>query len=88
MNNKFAQVQGPFSAGQEIVSLIMKDVSDDFTSIVKIGVQSKVGHQFKMNDCTFEIGKTGILEFNDVDITSLSFLQDEDDSTIVDCIID
>jgi hypothetical protein len=66
----------------------MKDVSDDFTSVVKIGIQSKVGHQCKINDYVFEIGKTGILEFNDVEIFSLSFLQDEEESTIIDCIID
>ena len=41
-----------------------------------------------MNDRIFEIGKTGILEFEDTKIISLSFVQDEAESTLIDCILE
>ena len=41
-----------------------------------------------INNEDFEIGKTGILEFDNVQITSLSFKQDELSSTLIDCVLE
>ncbi len=77
MNDLFVQMRGPFRANTEIITSPMK----------KIGIQTKVRNQCKINNIVFEIGKTGLLEFEDVKITSLIFLQDEPESTLVDGII-
>jgi hypothetical protein len=87
MNDKFIQIQGPFNARQDVISLIKQQSSNNFSFIKKIGIQSKVGHKCNINDCVFEIGSTEILEFDEVRISSLYFLQSEEESTIIDCII-
>jgi hypothetical protein len=87
MNDKFVQIQGPFNAKQDVTSLIKQQSSNNFSSIKKIGIQSKIKHQCSINDCVFEIGSTGILEFDEVKVVSLYFLQSEDEDTIIDCII-
>lgn len=87
MNKKFIQIKGPFKTKENIISYI-KDDYPDFRYIKKIGIQTKVSNKCNINGEIFEIGKTGILEFNDVKIISLFFLQDESEFTLVDCIIE
>ena len=36
----------------------------------------------------FEIGKTGMLQFQDTHITSIKFSQNEDEKTLVECILE
>lgn len=86
MNDKFIQIQGPFKKNIEVINLI-KQTSVNFLYINKLGIQSKVGNMLKINNKIFEIGKTGIIEFNDVEINSIIFLQDESALTIIDCIV-
>jgi hypothetical protein len=87
MGNRFIQVSGPFNANEEIFNLVKK-FNSDVESIKKIGVQAPVQHQCKINGITFEIGKTGSLQLDDVKITSIYFLQSESDDTLVDCIVE
>ncbi len=87
MNNKNVQLRGPFSAGEELVDRI-KVESPDFRSIVRIGICSKVRNYVKLNGISFELGKSGILQFKNVNITSVQFEQDESESTIVDCVLE
>lgn len=86
-NQKFVQIKGPFAAGEELVDRI-KDNASNFDYIKKIGIQTKVANRCKINNIIFEIGKTGILEFNNVEINSLLFMQNEPDTTLIDCIIE
>lgn len=62
-------LQGPFTANTELLSA---------GTVYKIAVQSKPGHQLKLNDILFELGNTGTLQFRDSKITSIKFMQDED----------
>lgn len=87
MNDKFIQVSGPFAANEDIIAKIKKD-SPNFKYIKKLGIQSKITHLCIIDGKEFEIGKTEILEFNNVEVTSLSFKQDEPSSTLIDCIIE
>jgi hypothetical protein len=85
-NDKFVQLHGPFKKDVDLVSLIKVDYPD-FQSIKKIGIQSSPTNRCSINGQNFEIGKTEILEFNEVKITSIYFKQDEPESTLVDCIL-
>lgn len=83
-NKKFIQLRGPFKANESIFSL------ENGVFIEKIGIQSKPTHLFTLQlngdneDRIFEIGKTFLLECSNIEVKSLKFNQDEDESTIVD----
>jgi len=62
-------LQGPFTAKKELFN--------DGT-IFKIAIQSRPGHYVDLNGSAFEIGKTGMLQFRNSNIKSVSFEQDED----------
>lgn len=83
MNDKLIQLRGPFTANQDIISALLKENSD-ISYIKQVGIQAKSTHQCKINTHIFEIGKTEMLEFNEVQIKSLYFLQNEPESTIID----
>ena len=87
MNTKNIQIRGPFEEGEDLVDRI-KDEYPDFRSVQRIGICTKVRNYVKLNDITFEIGKTGILQFKDVRVTSIKFMQDESESTVVDCVLE
>lgn len=87
-NDKFVQLHGPFLANQELISIIKENLN--YTSLVNIkhlGIQSISTHICCINGQNFEIGKTEILEFNEVSITSIYFKQDEPATTLVDVIL-
>lgn len=86
INDKFVQLHGPFKANEELVDIIKKNYPN-FFSIKKLGIQSILDHGCHVNGQDFKIGKTEILEFNEVNITSLYFKQDEPKTTLVDCIL-
>ena len=86
-NYKFIQVHGPFKANEDIVEYIKNKVSPGSRYIANVGIQANEGRQCRINGQIFEIGQRGILIFNDVRINSMSFLQDESELTLVDCIV-
>jgi ABC-type uncharacterized transport system ATPase subunit len=86
VNDKFIQLHGPFSQNEELIDRIKKNYSD-FKSIKQIGIQSQSTNICCINGQNFEIGKTGILELNEVNITSIYFKQDELATTLVDCLL-
>lgn len=63
-------LQGPFVSNQELFK--------DSGTIFKIAIQSKPGHYVNLDGSAFEIGKTGMLQFRNSNISSVSFSQDED----------
>ena len=86
INDKFVQIHGPFQQNEELVDIIKKDFPS-FLNIKKLGIQSISTHICCINGQNFEIGKTEILEFNEVSITSIYFKQDEPATTLIDCIL-
>lgn len=86
INDKFVQLHGPFKQDEELVDKIKKDYPN-FFNIKKIGIQSVLAHICYINGQSFEIGKTEILEFNEVNVTSLYFKQNEPATTLVDCVL-
>lgn len=84
MNNRFVQICGPFSANVEVMDSVEKSVG---STIQHLGIQSQIKNFVKINGQLFEIGSTCFLEFSEVNITSIIFLQNEPASTIIDMLI-
>lgn len=80
-SNKIKQLHGPFDSNKNILETL-----DNFSYIKKIGIQSKPGTICLINGRNFEIGKTGILEFDEVKITSIIFTSFVDKNTLIDFI--
>ena len=83
-NGFFGQLQGPFSANSNLMEKIQQQCNSSEPVIVtKIGIHNANYKdqelQFlpiiKINNIPFIIGKTNILELEDVNITSLQVLQ-------------
>lgn len=86
INDKFVQLQGSFKKNEELTNIIKKNFPS-FQNIKKIGIQSIEDNICCINGIDFIIGKTGILEFDNVYITSIFFRQDEPKTTLIDCIL-
>ena len=82
------QLRGPFTAEQELFTLIKEAAAVPFTYITHIGVQTDVRNIIIVNGKEYEIGKTGIYEIGNTEITSLKFKEDVDINTIVDYTIE
>lgn len=83
-----SQLKGPFTAEQELFTLIKEAAAVPFTYITHIGVQTDVRNIIIVNGKEYEIGKTGIYEIGNTEITSLKFKEDVDINTIVDYTIE
>lgn len=84
-NGGQGQLIGPFVANTEILYLVKADAKvSAINYLTKVGICCERGHFVKINGVDFEIGKTGILEFEDVEITSLKFSQDEEEKAVID----
>ena len=83
-NGRTGQLTGPFTANTEIMSLIKLDASNEVNAITKIGIQSKRNHFIRLDGVAFQLGDSGILEFEDTALTSIRFSQNEDYNTIID----
>lgn len=86
MNNRFFQLQGPFKRNEELMDKI-RLVNSNFRYIKRIGIQTKEGNKCKINGISFEIGRNKVLEFDDVEVQSIMFSQDETEDTLIDCIL-
>ena len=82
------QLRGPFVAKQELFTLIKEAAAVPFTYITHIGVQTDIRNIIIVNGKEYEIGKTGIYEIGNTEITSLKFKEDVDINTIVDYTIE
>lgn len=91
-NHAYVQVRGPMLKDEELLDKIKVEILltiEQLNSlyIEHIGIQTSHGHFCEINGEQFEIGKTGILEIRDTNITSFKFSQNEDEGTIVDCFL-
>ena len=89
------QIHGPFAANQDIFELISNQCTTRPRYILHLGIQTRtdniVIHPEALVEITnhnqtmtYEIGKTGIYEVGNTEITSLRFLNDRDNNTIID----
>ena len=66
------QITGYFNPSSNIMNFIRGDgEKHSFEYVSKLGIQAPEGTIFKINNKEFEIGPSGILEFDDVKITSI-----------------
>ena len=54
------------------------------TELIRIGIQGPTGLMMSINGEQIKVGKTGIYEIGNTKITSLYFLQDVDNNTLID----
>lgn len=89
------QLQGPFKANQELMDLIKEQCISAPDYVKHIGIQTATDNvvlhpqalvQMKIcgKEQTIEIGKTNCYEIGNTEITSIKFLEDKDNNTIVD----
>ncbi len=95
-NGFFGNLQGPFAKDQELFSKIQSDCKDTVDYVSKIGIHCHDNFDFdlsqgstkvvlvRINGIDFQIGKTRMLELENVRITSIQFLSNMDDATYID----
>ena len=86
MNGYMGQLQGPFQANEELYTRIKESCIEKMDSIRHLGIQTITGDKvvIKINNKEIEIGKTGMYEVRDTEITSIKFKMDVDANTILD----
>lgn len=83
-NGYTGQLVGPFIAYEELYDKISAAAAQPIAYISHIGVQTDVKNYIYINNKEYEIGKTGIYEIGNTEITSIYFAQDTDDNSIID----
>lgn len=91
-NGFFGSLQGPFAANQELFLKIQQSCSKPLNYINKIGICYSNNYDLDIehnqiyvfiNNQKFQLGKTGILEYDDVKITSIYFEQDMQENIFI-----
>ena len=77
-----------FSANQNIYSLIQQDAVSSIKYIKKISITAPEGTRMRLNEKQIHIGKTGIYEAEDLQITSFIFLDNTSSDVIIDFIVE
>lgn len=96
-NGFFGNLQGPFNENVELLELIQAECKDQINYLSKIGIHYVGGFNLDLkgnyfpqifilinNDIEFQLGRTRMLELEDVEITSIKFMQDVDDNVYID----
>lgn len=96
-NGFFGQLQGPFNANEDLFLRIQKDCLNPLNYITKLGIQyvgdfdldlegNREGRQIfiEINGLDFQLGKTRMLELQDVQIYSIKFKQDINENCFID----
>ena len=86
MNNNgyTGQLIGPFNANEELYDKIVAAAAQPIDCVSHIGIQTDVRNYIYINNKEYEIGKTGIYEIGNTEITSIYFSQNVDENTIID----
>jgi hypothetical protein len=87
MNGYMGQLKGPFKADEELFDKIVKNSVEEIAAVGHLGVQAEVSTFIIINGEEIEIGKTGMYEVRDTEITSVKFKTDVDENTLVDYVI-
>ena len=88
VNRYTGQLIGPFTANEELYDKIVAAAAYPIDYVSHIGIQTDVKNYIYINGKEYEIGKTGIYEIGNTEITSLKFKEDVDINTIVDYTIE
>ena len=83
-NGYTGQLLGPFEANQELIDLIQQDALREIKYVKHLGIQANVRTFLNINGKEVEIGKTGIYEIGNTEISSIYFIDDTDDNVIID----
>lgn len=83
-NGYTGQLLGPFTANEELYDLIVAAAAYPIDYVNHIGIQTDVRNCVFINGKEYEIGKTGIYEIGNTEITSIYFAQDTDENSIID----
>lgn len=77
-----------FSANQNIKSLIQQESVGSVEYIKKISITAPEGTKMMLNENQIRIGKTGIYEAEDLQITYFAFLDNTSSDVIIDFIVE
>ena len=91
-NGFFGIIEGPFTANEEIFTKIQEQCRYSIKYINKIGIvyTGSLGFiEFPeifviLNNIQFQVGQNGILELEDVEITSIKFKNNINDKVYID----
>ena len=90
-NGFFGTIQGPFTANEEIITKIQEQCLYQIAYLSKIGIiytgnliSEKNKKTIVINNIDFQIGKTKILELEDVQINTLHFKENVNDNFYID----
>ena len=89
MNGYMGQLKGPFQPDEELFINIQNTSSEKIAAVQHLGIQTVTGDlvMIEINGKEIEIGKTGIYEVRNTEITSIKFKTDVDENTLVDYVI-
>ena len=89
MNGYMGQLKGPFQADEELFTKIQNTSSEKITAVQHLGIQTVTGDlvMIEINGKEIEIGKTGMYEVRNTEITSIKFKTNVDENTLVDYVI-
>lgn len=96
-NGFFGNLQGPFAAGEQLITKIRQQcLEDSFQYVSKLGIHSVRNFDLDItgtcypqtiviiNNIEFILGKTGMLQLEDCKIVSIKFKEDTDDKVYID----
>ena len=89
MNGYMGQLKGPFQADEELFTKIQNTSSEKIAAVQHLGIQTVTGDLviIEINGKEIEIGKTGMYEVRNTEITSIKFKTNVDENTLVDYVI-
>ena len=96
INGFYGHLSGPFKKDVQIFNILNQQSGRKINYISKLGIHYVYNFDLdiqgqwysqiiiKINNINFTIGKTGILELEDCQITSIQFLNDTNDNVYID----
>ena len=89
MNGYTGQLKGPFHVDEELFTKIQNTSSEKIAAVQHLGIQTVTGDlvMIEINGKEIEIGKTGMYEVRNTEITSIKFKTNVDENTLVDYVI-
>ena len=86
MNGYMGQLKGPFQADEELFTKIQNTSSEKIAAVQHLGIQTVTENlvMIEINGKEIEIGKTGMYEVRNTEITSIKFKTNVDENTLVD----
>lgn len=85
MAKHIGQIQGNYSTGFDLVDGIRANAGSTLKKVVKVGIQIEKGRKLRLNkdsSLIVEIGKTGILEYEDIEIRNIQILSNEEEEAL------